>query len=363
MGAIACASTHLLHMTIQTTIDYLAFTFHSTDISLLLDSIGYSYSDFTMLPKGGLGYLKCMTRKGIRVYYCGRDDMGVHVDISSQGLADFYSHVYDGMISYNEFNTFFFDILESQEKLGISYSEEDVKIISILRYLTSIGCTYTRVDYAMDDYGYLYTRPALDDVMSTGDYKCKAHTVSKYEGLKGSHGVTYGFGSRTSKTYVRVYDKLEERKDRNKPVPDGVTTWIRYEIEIKGDYADKAINEMLSIRLHTLGILKTYVSIGPKWDSFFGSIDKVSCYVPHGESTMSQKMAWLERSVSKSLVSLMSTTGGDYRVVDHLVDYAYKHHDMTNVIMHLDAFDFDRYISLDKLDMSAWATTSRPASV
>ena len=104
----------------------------------------------------------------------------------------------------------------------------------------------TRLDYAFDDFNNGLDLHTLADYTRKGYFvsSCKCvtkdingKTVSKgkFTICESECGLTVYFGSRSSNTMIRFYDKFLEKLNSGcaEEIPEGCTSWVRCEIELK----------------------------------------------------------------------------------------------------------------------------------
>ena len=106
---------------------------------------------------------------------------------------------------------------------------------AILREIYSATCG--RFDGAIDDYSKTLSLDAVKAAQDANNF-AHAEVIGYHEsGERGKRerGKTITFGSRTSESYLRVYDKSIESH--------GEIDAIRYEVEFKGDKADLVFRE------------------------------------------------------------------------------------------------------------------------
>ncbi|NLK93384.1 MAG: replication initiation factor domain-containing protein, partial [Bacteroidales bacterium] len=175
------------------------------------------FAQFTEL-KGNYGYKLQKYSEGIRIYYDGNEDMGIHLQISGDGMRRLENRK---NFSWDSFlrNAFFFD----------------AKI--------------TRLDVAIDDKkGYL-NMDVLNDKINKGECVSRfktCNTIHKQLIVNGdTAGKTINFGSNTSIVKFRIYDKLLEQgiqRDLVKMKENNIDIlnphWIRFEMQLRDDRAE-----------------------------------------------------------------------------------------------------------------------------
>ena len=108
-----------------------------------------------------------------------------------------------------------------------------------------------RIDFAMDDTTGLVNLDTIAFKLENGEIVTRFRHWRKWldqaeigSGQPDFTGVT--MGSRTSESYVRIYDKAAERIKKGLPVD--VDNWIRVELETKGDRADALTKKVLECK-------------------------------------------------------------------------------------------------------------------
>lgn len=189
-------------------IDYISFTLKiDTESPSFALSTFYKYvaleTEVGELQTGMNGYEKSIVfPSGIRILFCGRPGMGIHVVIPG---------------------------------LGLSSIHLDFDVFKLLRTLKADGVPYniSRIDIAIDtdiDFGYFLNK------FDRKEYVCRysEENIRKYVDVT-NRGTLY-FGRRGGLTYIRIYDKAKQQN-----VPG---TWTRLEMECRGDACEQIINAL-----------------------------------------------------------------------------------------------------------------------
>lgn len=261
---------------IEISIDYLAFTLKSISIQLLLQKI--KKSQLIELSSGKRGYKKGFFIEHTLILYDGREDMGIHIDASSQGLPKAY------------------EILQiaKKEKAEISY---------------------TRIDIALDirdkdiwSQAYMATK--------VKNYKTRWKTwrlVQSFEtNTNKPTGRTLYYGSRKSAVMLRVYDKALEQGE------EGDRT--RLELEIKGENANNTVEILEHYPLGStfFGILNQYISFIDRtasknisrcpnldrWSDIIQDAPKISVTPAKKEQDLDKSYQWLLKQVSRTYAKI-----------------------------------------------------------
>lgn len=297
-----------------------------------LDLMGYSVDEFTFQPFGGFGYHEKIVRRvgsgEIKVYYHGSvPGMGIHVVISSSCMDDVLKHYRDAHSSATPFSDSAYEMADLDSDVFLDF----------LAMICEFG-SVTRLDIAIDDIGACYfTVPEVNQYIESGQYSSRIrHTEYLCSRDNGAvSGDTVYVGKRTSDFMLRVYDKQAEqnRKRASQELPLIETPWVRWEMELKGDSAVRACEELLSrkslaavgvgilaqkIRLiHLDNVRKARCSTLEKWNDFLSNAEKISLYHRPPAPAVDRVCAWLKRQVAPSLAAVVAAFGGS---VDFIYD-------------------------------------------
>lgn len=284
-------------------IDWLQFTVKNRNyVDVIITILQYDLQSFQKMPKGMLGYKTQIAFDNIQVLYEGNVDMGVHVILSGKGCRQY----------------------ETKES-----------ILHLIDRINKCEGKLTRIDIALDDYigDLIPFRKIKNDII-------KGNIVSKWKSsieftkrdTDGNIlGETISLGSRTSDTYLRIYDKaLEQRMD-------GV--WNRIEIEIKKKNAEKIqriLNEYTVSRIFK-GVLINYLRIvkpNPNdtnksrwetrayWNKIINDIDKIKLTQKKEEKTVDQVKEWIIKQVAPSLAVVSILENGDNTFFTEIINNA-----------------------------------------
>ncbi|PNV61489.1 replication initiation factor domain-containing protein [Clostridium sp. chh4-2] len=312
-------------------VDWLSWTLEEPcNVNMAISMMGYSVSDFQVLPKGLNGYRSQMRHcfYPISVQYDGQDGMGIHVDVSGSAISDMIDHFMMSRLTDTPFG-------------NVAYKADSFDSTVLCDFLARIkSCGHiTRIDLAIDDIGAnFYTLSELVDILSSGNYVSKFRSWRRMDDYKHGNeisGYTVYMGSRTSEIMLRVYDKqLELNKAlllSGQPIIE--YPWVRWELELKQSRAVKAVDLILSghsISDVVFGILSNYLRLivldnvridrcttSEKWLLFIGGISKLSLYCPKEIKTLEDKKIWLGKQVAPTLAAVVISEGGS-------IDYIYK---------------------------------------
>lgn len=320
-----------LENNLRVCIDWLSFTFNPSenffadDVIMLL---GFQLTDFVRAPKGANGYRSMLklNEANIRILHDGKEDMGVHVDVSGSAIATLLSAWQKKNTVSTPFNT-----------QAISYKDWNYTLLLDLLDTLSQVVTFTRIDLAIDDMGGNYY--SCEDILlliENQQFVSKFRKYSTYSSSSLNDGTRQGntiyFGSRQSEIFLRVYDKQLELS--NKHHADCPFHWIRWELELK----KKRANQMVKLLLEThslstvcIGILGHYLrfiehdnpiksrcSNTAIWDAFINNMDKLSLYVPDAQKTIEDTKKWVDKYIGASLSAIIEADGGS-------LDFIYNH--------------------------------------
>lgn len=286
-------------------LDWLSFTLPYSDVSM---DRAQSIAPAELSNEGNFGLYGYVSgfkiSGGGRIMYnSDRQDMGIHVILPASSLA----------------------LL-------------DFRPLQLLNLIRDWGGKITRLDLAFDDFEGLLDIDEMHAKLLSGHVQTRYRRVARTSGANlGSDektGDTVNIGSRKSASFVRIYDKLLERQAKNADVPDGVTHWIRVEVELKGDKAD-AVSEILGNTA-----LSSSVSAGAEaakllyglldfkdedpddsnksrwqtaewWLTFVRVNTKRSVSLPKIERSIERSKKWINNTVSSTLAMIVLSRDDD----------------------------------------------------
>lgn len=288
-------------------IDYIRATFkHVHDPHDILALLLMKSGDF-IEQHGNYGYKSSLRNKNITIYYDGREDMGVHLEMSGQGCREFETH---GVWAWNDF----------------------------LQAIKIVEGKFTRIDLAIDDiqisgstYETKFKLEQLEKKARTGELISKFKEVKTIEKLKivdgKSKGKTLYFGSSTSRILIRMYEKHLEQEVKKRDI-ENIDRWNRVEIEAKDERAEKIVSHILEsadpVGKTAQRILKQYINFKTRkkgetnknrwndwkpWQLFLGECEGLQLTTKKELKPLHEKAEWLERSVSKTLFAIREAYG------------------------------------------------------
>lgn len=320
-------------------VDWLSFTlFDFSTVGDVIRFLGFDMEEFVKCAHGGKGYKQMLSCSAcsISVLYDGNDGMGIHVDISGSGISAVIDH--------------FKKTLKVSTPFGPAYEKdfESTFLRELLKSIRDLGGNITRFDLAIDDKGCnFFTIADVIDLRKKGRVVTKTRKVrliDDYDGLK-DDGTTVYFGKRRSDIMLRIYDKQIEQKNKLRKSLDSnsantIPPWVRWELELKRDYANRAADSLIAgmeLGEVVVGILSHYVrfielddsnrsrcSIMEKWQSFIDGVKSLSLYVAPCKKTIADKEAWVNSDVAPTLAAIVIAHGGDMAVLYDMVNSGYS---------------------------------------
>lgn len=207
-------------------IDWLTFTSKIHSCDQICKVLGLDWSKFTDLGYGRNRYQHCYQFENIVILFSSDIDKyndGLCVMLSGKGCRDFEQYGNGDYISLFKLIYDNWSENKSLRKMNI-----------------------TRIDYAFDDFSGGLNLLTVADYTRKGYFvsscKCVTKDINGEIVSKGKYcicesecGFTVYFGSRSSNTMVRFYDKFLEKLNTgaSEELPEGVTSWVRCEIELK----------------------------------------------------------------------------------------------------------------------------------
>lgn len=287
--------------------DYCRITVPETDVRQVAKSL--PDFEFSSCDYGRFGYRKMLVAEGCSVLYDGREDMGVHVDLTGDGCR----------------------FMES--------ARDDFEWASFLHGMKERNARFTRMDVAFDDKRGDRTIEQIRRKFQKQHVATTARSFMPFQrvaiGGNTSYGMTIAIGSRASDTYARFYCKQGQLNELFPGIK--FDPWLRFEFEFKKERADVigslgAVDDWEKIR----GACRAYVeiqrtkvrakdpgrgTIEPWYDELLGQAPKWR--MPRGEfecKTAAQKRAWLLRFVSGTVVDVIKAEGGDQAILNDIRD-------------------------------------------
>ena len=308
-----------------TLVDYVTMTIKPDSRSTIPVSVSMDWIlDFFNLPSDGFVdtgrkgfYEHCYTLNGIDIQQPYEDNefsQGWCVRMSGDGCRYYASTQKDGefLDFWREFFTRF-------------------------RSLTSRGyaVNVSRIDIAVDDYDGLLNLDTIENAARERLFVSRFRSTDSIDVISRKRlsgdflGRTLYFGSRTSSTFCRFYDKLEEQKQKHKNNVDelirlsGVNHWVRMEFEFKKEQAMKIVNlicDSSDFSSDYAGVVNAYIrfvqcddsnvtrqSVTSWWSSFLGTLKRIKLtvgeYKPFGFNRLK---AYVTKYLSPTLSTLLS---------------------------------------------------------
>lgn len=275
-------------------LDWLQFTVHNISYTdTIITLLHLEVNDFIEVEKGKMGYKSQVFCNNISILYDGTESMGVHVVISGKGCR-FY--------------------------------ENSKSLLDLIKRVDSFGGNVTRIDIAMDDKtgDYIPFRKMLADIKRANiisKWKTNTEIVKRDNKTAEVLGRTITVGSRTSNTYLRIYDKALEQR------VEGI--WYRIEIEIKGKSAQIVQKTLSTENVGSLFVklLNNYIRFLKRnkddsnksrwetqdyWTHLLNTSEKISLSVVGEETSIEKIKSWIEKQVAPSLAVLAINDGGSY---------------------------------------------------
>ncbi|HFJ9406079.1 replication initiation factor domain-containing protein [Bacillus cereus] len=288
-------------------VDWCSVTFNDVTILSLIEDVLQMHSDDFFDSTGMHGYRRSKKCGSISIYYDGREDMGIHLEMKGRGCREY-------------------------ERLGKRTWKELFQ--TIFEYQGS----FTRLDPAVDDFDGIFTIKNLVKRVKKDTLVSKFHRARNFEDIiiNGGEvrGVTLKFGSDKSNIQVIMYDKLSERKDTNYNVSEDIKVWNRTELRLRDEKAEEVARILAyeedgeeSIGKTVCGILKSllrFVDQGKSkdtnkrrwknarfWDKFLGKVEALPLTTIIEEKTVLDKVEWLRHQGGPTLAMIVETYGDE----------------------------------------------------
>jgi len=284
-------------------IDWLSFTLPPgpEGVEVTAFELAYGLAGKTEVPaleRGNYGYSQGLRLpgNGLVFYSPDRPDMGVHCSLSSGALG-----------------------LVGQSPRGL------------IGKVLELGGRFTRVDVALDSHTIEFS--TVKEACERGDIVTRAeeitygNTQKRVDGKWVYGGAIVRIGSRSSRKYVRCYDKAAEQK-----LTDG-SIWTRLEVEFKAEFA-----QMVAVHIHNGSELRSAVcsaldfrdrSADSKvtrcpqlawWAEWIGDVERLSFAVEAVTKTIRRSYEWLVRQCAPTLAFLDEAFGKNPRWLFNICD-------------------------------------------
>ena len=285
--------------------DYLSFTVKSSSAMLERVSEALGSQELVDNGYGGMGYISSANiLDGARIYWHkDRPEMGIHVSLNSSSL-DLTGFTAIGMLNR---------ILDWEGKIA-------------------------RLDLAFDDYDGQLDMDLIYEKLRGGDVVTRFRKVRRIDGLDMTEGQksgdTINLGLRTSKSFIRIYDKKLERQSKGHDVSN-IDNWTRVEIELKGEkshvfsvllaatpFNHKGRNASELCAGLLLGLVdfkepdqndtnKSRWGTSEWWLRFVRSQEKLTLSIPKNVKTLEEVKVWINNQVATSLAMIVLSENDD----------------------------------------------------
>lgn len=295
-------------------VDWLEATFKIVSPEQLISDVLRLKIDDFFIAGGKNGYRESLQCGSISIYYDGREDMGIHLEMKGRGCREYERY---GKHSWKE----------------------------LLQTIFSHQGYFTRLDVAVDDFDGLFTIKGLVRKIKNKELVSKfkkARNVEDIEIKTGEvRGVTLYFGSGKSDIQIRMYDKLSERKDNDYNVSEDIKVWNRTELQLRDEKATHVADILAnkedseeSIGQTVCAILKHYLRFtvkgndsnrrrwktAPFWDKFLGKVEALPLTTIITEKTVFDKHEWVKRQIAPTLGLIYEAYGEGMKQIEKLVE-------------------------------------------
>ncbi|NLB94729.1 MAG: replication initiation factor domain-containing protein [Armatimonadetes bacterium] len=277
---------------ISRSVDWVGFTF-PTDIPLQGVKEIMGLEDWQEMDRGGMGYSASCRRGHVAIYYEGRANMGIHVEITGQGCREEEA---SGRVK--DWRGFFGRLLE-------------------------FGCKFTRVDIAHDDRSGWLNLDTIGEAVKAREFTTRFRRGQEVHGWaydeKKDGGRCFYFGSAASLACIRIYDKAREQ---GLPAAEH---WIRVEQVFRDERAQRMVQECVANGFDVCaGVLRNYLEFKEAqenvrrdlrkpaawWLAFLGGVEKAHLSMAKLARTLEQVKEWLERQVTPAVALMLEWKRG-----------------------------------------------------
>lgn len=284
----------------ETIIDWMQFTIINEKYNyekVISDILNMNIDDFIELASGKLGYKKQLFYDNVSVLFNGNTGMGIHVIITGKGCR---------------------------------YYEKNNNLIELIKRINDARGKLTRIDIAIDDLeGKILRFSELRNDIISGNIISKWRDSTEIikrtieDGKIIGHTINVGSGA--SRIYMRLYNKgLEQNVNK---------AWIRLELEIKKEHAEKIQTLVITEEIGPLvsKILNNYIRVVEKdgnknksrsktkeyWLNIVKTIEKQRLTSRAEEKTIQDTKDWISKQVSTSLALITMYDQGNIDFIIH----------------------------------------------
>ena len=277
-------------------IDWLSFTVRSSDPLEVIEKVGLQELNLEMSSSGRYGYEKGYSDSGlVNVFYSEkRSDMGVHVEMTGQGVRKFEALM---------------------ERQGVDWFE-------VLGHLQSF-VKFSRIDLALDEFEGLVDFNKIIEKIEKGEHvgRCRSFKVISGRDSNGAHtGTTIYLGSKKSDVMLRIYEKNYERQQKGYEITTDI--WNRWELVLKHEKANNFVSELLNNGYSFGGLFKGIIGDlirfvepssdrnkrrwkqSPWWVDFLEGVEPIQLKGKEYQPNLAKTLNWVEKSTLTALKGL-----------------------------------------------------------
>lgn len=288
--------------------DWLTFTSKIDSPSSVIDLLGLSCVKFELL-KGRYSYKDRLSFGDINIYFNGREDMGICVEMSGQGCRDFETY------GNGDYDSIFQTIIDG-------YSEESA----------SREYNITRLDVAYNDFEKVLDLPLLVRECQLLHWVSPFH---KWKVIVGSEGCSVEHGdTRSGNCSIRIYDKYMEQINKKGVDKNSLdfNSWVRCEIQLRRECALGFIKLKNPIEKNYFDVLNYYLryivptenitnnrvlDTAPFWLRFIRSADRKSIFCKPGKTYNFGKLhSYVTTQCSAAIDTFIKIVGVDQFLSD-----------------------------------------------
>jgi len=295
-------------------VDWVQATLEIVSVEqLITDILGLDFNDFYNGQSGKYGYKNSKHLGNIGIFYDGREDMGIHLEITGQGCREYES------LNIQSWKELFGRLIENE-------------------------ANFTRLDIAIDDFKGHFNISGLVRKIKNRELISKFKNAVRIESIDietgESKGNTIYYGGSSSRIQIRMYEKDHERMAMGYELDGDVETWNRTEVQARNERAQK-IAELVAEREEgsesigeiVSGILRYYMrfvvkgkdtnrarwNTAPFWLKFLGDVKALRLTDIAPDRTVEKTAHWIDKQVAPSLAILFNAFDGDMDILKQFI--------------------------------------------
>lgn len=203
-------------------------------------------------------------------------------------------------------------------------------LLSLLDWVVNHKGTFSRVDFACDDYNKKNNVQRIFKACKRGQLVSHAQRANVMMEFRGGEGITLNIGSRKSERFLRIYDKNAESK--------GEFDCTRWEMLMRNENADTAVQMILDAKPDIFErMLVGFADFKEcnnknsarrtrvKWFvDLVHQLKRAEFYKAKIQVTMAKMESWIRKQVGPTIACLLTCKQGDLGIFEDIAEEGRK---------------------------------------